>query len=375
MKKILLITHQTSKTGAPLSILLILKEILSKKKTLKLDVLALSCQEGLKKDFMNLACNFYYPEKYIGYKKTLYELILSIIGKLNYTSELNIIEHQIQKNNYDLIYANTIVSLPMAVKLKNKLKCKLICHIHELEYAIEECLPEFENYIPFVDKYIAPSVLNKKLLVEKFKINKDKIKVIRETSLVPPENFTFDINENVFNVYMCGTANWRKGEDLFIQLANKTISIDTTINFYWIGNQSKEIEHRTISELKKIKSCNNIHFIGEQENIYDTLKKMDCFVLTSREDPFPLAAIEAGMVGLPIICFNKGNGISEVLLDQDLVIDYLNIEKMSDKIIELKKNKEKIKEISKNNLNIFQTFNPEQISNLVLQEIEELYDV
>ncbi len=32
----------------------------------------------------------------------------------------------------------------------------------------------------------------------------------------------------------------------------------------------------------------------------DWLSKMDLFILSSKEDPFPLPAIEAGMLGLPI---------------------------------------------------------------------------
>jgi glycosyltransferase involved in cell wall biosynthesis len=59
------------------------------------------------------------------------------------------------------------------------------------------------------------------------------------------------------------------------------------------------------------------------------------FVLTSREDPFPLACLEAAVLGKPVLCFDAG-GMSEFLEpDERLVMPYLDVEAMSARLMEL----------------------------------------
>jgi L-malate glycosyltransferase len=54
-----------------------------------------------------------------------------------------------------------------------------------------------------------------------------------------------------------------------------------------------------------------LQLVSEQSAAYyDYLNLADGFVLTSREDPFPLVMIEAAWLGKPIVAFNSG-GVSE----------------------------------------------------------------
>lgn len=367
-KKILLITHQTSKTGAPYSILLTFKDILNKKK-IDLDIFALSSHDGLRNEFKQIANTFYYPEKYYGYKKTVYEKILSILKIRSYKSPIEIIKNEVKKNKYDIIYANTVVSIPLAIELNRNKNAKMIAHIHELNHSTIECLPDLKKYVHKIDLFFVPSLENKNLLINNYNVQTNKIEISRETSLPPNPDFELIADPEKFNVFMCGTANWRKGDDLFLILANSVIKEDNNIHFYWIGATDENIIKKSEIELSKLQTKNNIHFLGETNEIYSISNKMNCFVLTSREDPFPLAAIEAGMAGLPIICFNKGNGIKEVLIDKDLIIDYLDLEKMKQKILELKNNTEKTNQIGKNNKQTFNQYTPEKISQIILKHL------
>ena len=372
MISVLLITHQTSRTGAPFSILLIFEEILKKNKNITLDVVTLSSEGDLLEEFENLGRNFFFLEKYYNYKKTVYEQVLSIFKLRSYNSPLEILTQEISRNKYDIIYANTIVSIPFACLLKTKTNAKIIAHIHELEYAMNECLTNFKNYDKNIDQYIVPSILNKRLLEEKYTIDPNKIEICREAAQSPKSFFKKNTDKTSFNVYMCGTANWRKGEDLFLILANETVIADNTIHFYWIGQQPQNIKEKNKVELDKLATRDNIHFIDETKEIYNYIAKMDCFVLTSREDPFPLAAIEAGMSGLPIICFSEGNGIQEVIKNKGCIIDYLDLEGMKNAIIDLKNNRIKYEEVSKNNLETFSKFDAKNASKIVLNNIKEI---
>ena len=65
----------------------------------------------------------------------------------------------------------------------------------------------------------------------------------------------------------------------------------------------------------------------------------DVFFVSSREDPYPLVVLEAAMLAKPIICFDKAGGAKDfVEKDCGFVIDYLDVNKVAEKIIELKEN-------------------------------------
>ena len=76
-----------------------------------------------------------------------------------------------------------------------------------------------------------------------------------------------------------------------------------------------------------------VNFTGLVKNPTKYYCELDVFIITSREDPFPLVGIEAGMYGIPIICFENATGTEEVTRKtENFIVPYLNIEKMTEKI-------------------------------------------
>jgi glycosyltransferase involved in cell wall biosynthesis len=71
-------------------------------------------------------------------------------------------------------------------------------------------------------------------------------------------------------------------------------------------------------------------------------QKLDIFVVTSREDPYPVVALEAALFGMPILCWNRGTGTRE-LVEQGagITVDYLDINAMADAVLELKNDPER----------------------------------
>jgi glycosyltransferase involved in cell wall biosynthesis len=69
----------------------------------------------------------------------------------------------------------------------------------------------------------------------------------------------------------------------------------------------------------------------------------DLFLLTSREDPYPLVVIEAAYNKVPALCFESSGGIPEFLNSANgWVIDGFSEDKMSEKIIELSKHPKEV---------------------------------
>jgi len=62
----------------------------------------------------------------------------------------------------------------------------------------------------------------------------------------------------------------------------------------------------------------------------------DLFALTSREDPFSVAMLEAALCGLPIVCFAGAGGAVELVEhDAGIVVPYLDLSAMAIACVDL----------------------------------------
>lgn len=91
--------------------------------------------------------------------------------------------------------------------------------------------------------------------------------------------------------------------------------------------------------------CDEIRFVGKQEQMEDILAIADLFLLTSEYESFGLAALEAMAAGVPVISTNAG-GLAEINVDGKT--GYMSavgdVEGMSRQAIDVLKNDEVLKE-------------------------------
>ncbi|MBZ9787851.1 glycosyltransferase [Psychroflexus sp. CAK57W] len=122
------------------------------------------------------------------------------------------------------------------------------------------------------------------------------------------------------------------------------------------------LEQFIISEdLKKLRLTDTVKFVGQQSNPFNYYNQFDIFLMTSKEDPFPLVCIEVGMLGKPIICFDKATGTQEVLENGDgKVVPYLSIERMAEAVVEYNTDEELLKNDSIIAKEVFKDFTLEQ---------------
>jgi len=97
-----------------------------------------------------------------------------------------------------------------------------------------------------------------------------------------------------------------------------------------------QIQRAGISEQFKI--------ISETAAIEHVYALSDMMLLTARLDPLPNVAIDAMVLGLPVLCFDKTTGIADILkrngLQEECVAPYLDTHNMADKIIRLASSQE-----------------------------------
>jgi glycosyltransferase involved in cell wall biosynthesis len=365
MKKILFITHDTSLSGAPKSLLLYL-EWIKENKQYQIDVVSLRTVPGLLERFKEVS-NQFFDASCLSKKKnySFANRIKHHLFKKEYTSEYEDLIHELVSNKYDLVVANTIIAIPLALELK---KCsgqvQLAVYIHELETVIREFSSTITEDLKEFACIVAASELVKSNLVDNFNIEQQRISVVYETTEVStfPKKVEDKNDSNVFNVVMVGGAYWRKGDDIFVLIASYVLNQLklTSVHFYWIGAISEERHRVNNADIKKLGIIDNVHFVGEVNDPTNMLHGMDLFILTSREDPFPLAALEAGLMGLPIICFDQGTGIKEIINHTNgRVIPYLDIQKMANIISVYYSEKEVVRSLKDERIESFLMYTPE----------------
>lgn len=362
MNKVLFISHDASRTGAPILLLNLLKW-LKTHADFGFDILLLRDGE-LKQEFAKYGDVFvWYPKpKLIGLKRQIFNKLLNKNPNIEYRSNLL---SKLKQNNYFVVYCNTVLTLEVAVEIKKKYNRNLpiINDIHEFPAIIENKLPNFKELSNHADAIIASSDLHKQILTGEYTVPESKITVIpdfTDTELKPSIQ-----KKNTFTVGTMGTVHWRKGDDIFLQIARIINERNNSkIKFIWVGHMSNDKEVIIKNDIKKLNLNQTVEFKQASVDYRKYYNEIDLFVLLSREDPFPLVAIEAGMKGLPIICFENASGISEIIDKSKggFVVDYLNTEKVAEKIEYYFKNRNKLTEDGNKNINVFRELTVDKVA-------------
>jgi glycosyltransferase involved in cell wall biosynthesis len=241
-----------------------------------------------------------------------------------------------------LIYANSIASAPIVEILAPKIP--LLSHVHELEsYFRLHPSRALSSLLTRADKFIACSTATQKNLIEQHAVPATRIETVHES--IPVNEVRAKRNrEEVFQelripndaslVVGCGTIGWRKGSDLFVQLAREVSSRSNSAYFVWIGSgpNSAEFEY----DIATSGLSDRIRLTGGVLDPADYMAATDVFALTSREDPYPLVCLEAAALEKPIVCFAGSGGMPEfVESDCGFVVPYLDIMAMADRVVSL----------------------------------------
>lgn len=262
-----------------------------------------------------------------------------------------------QSMNIRLVYSNTFTNGEILSALSG-LNCPVITHVHELEYWIRfrSGQENNRNVIRLTDRYIACSKAVRDNLVENLSIRPERIDLVYEfipTRGYDPETIRsryarfrilkqFGIPQNAYIVGSSGTTDWRKGADLFVQLARsmRPFEKDRPIHFLWIGGDGDGPQWGTLwYDAKRAGILDRVHFAGAHSNPLDYMSLFDVFALMSREDPYPLVNLEAASLGKPIVCFDGSGGAPEFIEDDaGFIVPYLDIDAMAIKVWQLLEN-------------------------------------
>lgn len=251
----------------------------------------------------------------------------------------------------DLIYLNTAASgsvLSLAPEAT-----PVISHVHELGYMLRYLRDReprgIEQMLARTRHYIAAAHAAAEVLVDEFDVDPARITVCHEfipiddrplePRMIDRARAELGIAPETYVVGSVGTVGWRKGADLFIQLAKRTLELlggSLDVVFLWLGAADERVwEERVRHDLDNLGLRDQVRFLGARPDPRPIVELFDAFVLMSRSDTYPLAFLEAAAQGKPTLCFPAG-GMTEFLEPaDDLLIPYLDVDAMARRIVGL----------------------------------------
>lgn len=125
-----------------------------------------------------------------------------------------------------------------------------------------------------------------------------------------------------------------------------------------------------------LKLNSHVHFVGYKSNVFEVLKQMDIFVLSSRTEGCPIVILEAMSVGLPVVATSVG-GNPELVQDGEtgILVPYNNPAKLARAIVYLLLNREKALKMGKKGHDIaFTEFHPSKFVKRLEILYEQLYE-
>ena len=344
--EVLFISHEASRTGAPLMLLNFLGWF--REHTGIPFVLLLKRDGALRSAFEKLGPThvLYRPES----------LRVRIAGKfarwagktVPWQADPGVIHRLKQSRKVGLIYSNTALNGDVLDLLRDR-ECPVLSHVHELESAIQSwpipgCVgPTFVH----TDRFVAASDAVLENLVTKHSVARDHIdrvytalsissdlaQAVTMGSEARRELEAAGLMMNRRIVVGCGTISERKGTDFFVQLAECIVRRlgAKAPAFVWVGGGRKagdlDVVRQDVVARGLVK---DVFFLGLTDKPLKYLELADVFVLTSREDPFPIVCMEAGVLEKPVVCFAGAGGTPELVRDDGgRIVPYLEIDAMA----------------------------------------------
>jgi glycosyltransferase involved in cell wall biosynthesis len=238
------------------------------------------------------------------------------------------------KGNYDIIHCHDWLTMKAGVKLKEKLNVPLIISVHSTEYDRSGWLYPNQWFIDIekegmekADRIIAVSNFTKRVIVEKYGIDPNKIDVVHNAV------FPLGRGEKQNVVLFLGRLTIQKGPEFFLDAAKKVLDFGVQTKFVVAG--AGDMLPKLIKKAVDLGISHNVIFTGRltEEEVEHIYRISNVYVMPSVSEPFGITALEAISAGTPTI-ISKSAGAAEAITNC-LQVDFWDVDEMANKIISL----------------------------------------
>ncbi|MEO6231962.1 MAG: glycosyltransferase family 4 protein [Ferruginibacter sp.] len=344
-KKILFVCHIASRSGAPLLLLQIIREF-KKQTTIPFEILIVRAGE-LTTDFKALGKTYSWNKiKKIESGSMLVKPVNALLMLLQFLYHRYIL---FSVRRTSTVFLNTISNGEIHQKLLY-LKCRFICYVHEMEVSIKIATSKETLFttINNTQLFIACAQAVKNNLVSNHHVLPEKIQVLyapvndvcrdknKYTTFITIFKNNNNISDDTIVIGVAANNEWRKGVDLFFPLICVYYNLfpDSKVCFVWKGfRATNPSSFFDAFDYQKIACNKNIILLPHGDDGIETIACFDIHLLISREDPYPLAILEAASFGIPTVCFSDAGGAQEFIEnDCGYCTPYGDLIKMAEKL-------------------------------------------
>jgi len=235
------------------------------------------------------------------------------IKKKNYLVTAINLARIVNEHNVQLIHSSLFASMIISALCSLFCRAKIVWHFHSHEYdlpVLNGLLYKWMGKLPAVIKILFVSNELRSFLIERFKFPISKTGILFNTSSVNHSLKTVTVSDKCTVGYI-GRLVELKRVNLLIECAEYLLR--KGFDYFQIvitgdGQERLNLEGLTTkNDLNKV-----VKFEGFQSDTERYYNDMDIFALPSGEECLSMAAIDAGVKGIPIVAFDVG-GNAEII--------------------------------------------------------------
>lgn len=212
-------------------------------------------------------------------------------------------------------------------------KRNIVYHIHDVNSISRQSLYFFKIIKWKISRFIAVSDFIKQDLIA-CGISPDIIEVIHNGVEILPELKKNPLNPKALTIGIVGQVIERKGHVTLLQAMNRLTKKGLDIQLIIAGDGDIEFVERLKILIADFGLAQKIAWRGFRKELKDIYDGIDVLIApTISAEPFGLIAIEANMLGIPVIASNSG-GFKETIINGEngFLTEPENVEQLADKI-------------------------------------------
>jgi glycosyltransferase involved in cell wall biosynthesis len=245
-----------------------------------------------------------------------------------------------REESFEIIHAHDWMTYLAGIAAKQESGRPLVVHVHSTEFDrsglhVNQQIYDIERAgMHVADRVIAVSHLTKRICVERYGVDPDKVTVVYNaidddggagTLRFPP------IRRDERIVLFLGRITMQKGPEYFISAAKKVLERMENVRFIMAGGG--DMARRMIELAAEMGIGHRVLFTGflRGDDVRKVFRMADLYVMPSVSEPFGIAPLEALANNVPVL-ISKQSGVAEVL-KHALKVDFWDVDEMANKIL------------------------------------------
>lgn len=209
----------------------------------------------------------------------------------------------------DLVVANTLAAVAAAADAAPP-AAGVVCVVHELDGVADRVLPPpgRARVLERVDRFVAAGPAVADLLTDRWHVRAERVRVVRPfVDPPPPATRPSAGDADHLLVLSVGAAGPRKGTDRFVDLVASWPAAGPCPRFVWVGGDPTGAAwSEAVADVAAAGVADRCRLVPTVPDARSWIAAADVVVSTAREDPYPLALVEAAVAGVPVVAMDAG---------------------------------------------------------------------